>query len=182
MSRKYKFSDEDGVYFITFATIGWIDAFTRKEYRDIFVESLGYCQKEKGLLLYGWVIMSNHVHLIASSKDDYFLQDIVRDLKKFTSKAILKAIEENSQESRKEWMLAIFRRAGEYNTNNRYFQFWRQDNMPIELFTPKVIQQKLDYIHENPVKAGIVEKPEEYRYSSAKFYAGEHGFLKMQKL
>jgi len=72
MSRKYKFHDEDGVYFISFATVGWIDAFTRKEYKDILLESLEYCQREKGLLLYGWVIMSNHVHMIASSKDDFF--------------------------------------------------------------------------------------------------------------
>jgi putative transposase len=179
MSRKYKFHDEDGVYFISFATVGWIDAFTRKEYKDILIDSLEYCQKEKGLLLYGWVIMSNHVHLIASSKDDYYLQDIVRDFKKFTSKEIIKAIEKNPQESRKEWMLATFKKAGEYNTNNTNYQFWRQDNMPIELFTPKVTQQKLDYIHNNPVEAGIVEKPEDYRYSSAKVYAGEKGFLEV---
>ena len=95
MSPAYKFHKPDGLYFITFATVSWVDVFTRRDYKDIVVESLKFCQKEKGLLLFAWVIMSNHVHLIAEAAEGFKLQDIVRDLKKYTSKQIIKAIEEH---------------------------------------------------------------------------------------
>ena len=119
MSRAYKFRKPDGLYFITFATVGWVDVFTRRVYKDILVESLHFCQKEKGLLLYAWVIMSNHVHLIARAAEGSRLQDIIRDLKKYTSKQIIKAIAEHPGESRREWMLKIFEQAGAVNSNNK---------------------------------------------------------------
>jgi len=172
MSRTYKFANPEGIYFITFATVCWIDVFTRRVYKDILIESLQYCQKEKGLRLFGYVIMSNHVHLIAMANDGYNLSDIIRDFKKFTSKQIIKTINNNRQESRKEWMLGIFRKAGKQNSNNKEFQFWQQDNHPIELYTNAVIDQKMDYIHNNPVVEGSVSRPEDYLYSSARNYAG----------
>jgi REP element-mobilizing transposase RayT len=171
MSRTYKFANPEGLYYITFATVGWVDVFTRRQYKDILIESLNFCQKEKGLELYGYVIMTNHVHLIAKAKEDIGLSAIIRDFKKYTSKQVLKAIEENPQESRKEWMLRIFKKAGEYNSNNKDYQFWRQDNHPIELYKAETIQQKLDYIHNNPVEEGFVTVPEDYLYSSARNYA-----------
>lgn len=90
MSSKYKFRNPDGLYFVTFAVVGWVDVFTRMEYRDMLMESLRYCQKEKGLRIYAFVIMSNHVHLIVSKEGDSLLEDIFRDLKKFTSMTIIK--------------------------------------------------------------------------------------------
>ena len=172
MSRGYKFKNPEGLYFVSFATVGWIDVFTRTIYKDIIVESIKYCQKEKGLNLYAWVIMTNHIHLIAEAREGYLMQHIIRDLKRHTSKQLLKAIAENQEESRKEWMLAIFKNAGEYNSNNKSYQFWRQDNQPIEIWTTSVVKQKLDYLHANPVHAGIVDKEEEYLYSSARDYHG----------
>jgi putative transposase len=180
MSRAYKFSDPEGLYFITFATVGWIDVFTRLEYKELLIESLKFCQREKGLELFSWCIMTNHVHMIARAKEGYLLQGIMRDLKKYTSKQLIKTIEEHPQESRKEWMLSIFKRAGEFNRNNKFYQFWQQDNHPIELFSPEVIDQKLDYIHNNPVVTGIVENPEEYLYSSARDYSGIKGKLEIE--
>ena len=180
MSRKYKFDNPEGMYYISFATIGWIDVFTRSIYKDIVVDSLKYCQKEKGLILYAWVIMSNHIHLIAEAKEGYLMQNIIRDIKKFTSKQILETIENTKIESRKNWMLAIFKNAGEYNSNNKYFQFWQQNNQPIELFSNKVIEQKLDYLHNNPVEAGIVDFAEDYIYSSARNYAGKEGLIEVE--
>jgi len=169
----YKIRNQAETHFITFAPIvigiEWLDVFTRKDYRDIVLESIRYCQKEKGLLLHGWCIMSNHIHLVASAKNND-LSSILRDFKKFTSKQIIKAIRENTKESRKDWMLAIFKKAGEASSRNTEFQFWRQDNRPIEVYSPKFVFQKLNYIHNNPVEAGIVEKPEHYLYSSAKDY------------
>jgi putative transposase len=166
MSTKYKFGDNEIAHFITFSVINWIDALTRNEYKDIVVESLQYCIKEKGLQLHAGVIMSNHVHLIASAKQGFMLTNILRDLKKFTSNKIFKAIEENPKESRKEWMLWMFKRAGKRNSNNKDFQFWQQDNHPIELNTAEMLKQRLDYLHQNPVRAGIVYEPQDYVYSS----------------
>jgi REP element-mobilizing transposase RayT len=165
----YKIRNKEAAHFITFAVVEWVDVFTRKDYRDILLDSIRYCQKEKGLLLHAWCIMSNHVHLIASASDNN-LSDILRDFKKFTSRQIINAIKNNEKESRQKWMLEIFRKAGEVNNRNSEFQFWRQDNQPKEVYSPAFVFQKLSYIHNNPVEAGIVTKAEHYLYSSAMDY------------
>jgi REP element-mobilizing transposase RayT len=170
MSRKYKFLNPEGVYFVSFAVQGWFDVFTRNEYKNILVENLKFCQENKGLEIFAWCIMTNHVHLIIRAGSDIKLQDILRDYKKFTSKAIIKAIEDNIQESRKDWLLQQFKTMEGY-------RFWRGDNKPIELWSNKVIDQKIDYIHNNPVEEGLVFRPEDYVYSSAVDYSGEHGLL-----
>lgn len=172
MSRKYKFHNPEGVYFITFAVQSWADVFTRDQYKDLLIESLEYCQLKKGLELFAWCIMTNHVHFIARASASAKLQDILRDFKKFTSKAIIKEIKENEHESRHELLLKHFETA---DGNS----FWQSDNKPIELWSNKVIQQKLNYIHYNPVKAGLVFKPEDYVYSSAIDYAGGKGLLEI---
>ena len=182
MSRAYKFHKPDGLYFITFATVSWVDVFTRRDYKDIVVESLRFCQKEKGLQLYAWVIMSNHVHLIARAMAGAKLQDIIRDLKKFTSKQVLKAIAEHPGESRREWMLKIFREAGAANGNNKDFQFWQQHNKPIELTSNEMIERYVDYLHDNPVKAGYVELAEDYVYCSAPATAGKPSLVKLEEI
>ena len=146
----YKIRNQAAIHFITFAVAEWVDVFTRKGYRDIVLESLKYCQSEKGLLLHCWCIMSNHLHLILSAKN-HDLSDILRDFKKFTSKQIIEAIQSNDHESRKDWMLKIFREEGMKNSRNKNYQFWRQDNQPQELYSPAFIFQKINYTHNNPV-------------------------------
>jgi len=145
------------------------------------VESLRYCQQHKALTLYGWCIMSNHVHLLASSASGDF-SGLLRDFKKHTSAQLLKAINGNTQESRKEWMLDIFRKAGEDNSRNSTYQFWRHDNQPKECFSFEFTRQKLDYLHNNPVTSGIVDNAGDYVYSSARSYAGRVGLLKIELL
>ena len=174
----YKIRNQAAIHFITFAVAEWVDLFTRKDYRDIVLSSLKFCQAEKGLLLHCWCIMSNHLHLIISAKNKD-LSDVLRDFKKYTSKQIIAAIQNNQHESRKDWMLKIFKEQGESNSRNKNFQFWRQDNQPMELYSPAFIVQKMNYIHNNPVEAGIVDKPEEYLYSSARdyVYASRCGLL-----
>ncbi len=181
MSRKYKINNNEGIYFVSFAVVYWIDVFIRRDYKDIFVESLRYCQKNKDLRIHAWCIMTSHVHLIISSENKE-LSGILRDLKSFTSTRIKKAILENPSESRKEWMIWMMKRAGIKNSNNEEFQFWQQNNHPIELFSPMVTKQKLDYIHNNPVIEGFVENAEEYLYSSAKDYADNKGLLDICKI
>lgn len=86
MSRKYKFHNESGVYFVTFATQKWVDVFTRNEYKDILIENLNFCQENKGLELFAWCIMTNHVHLIARTKEGFTLPDFLRDFKNIPQK------------------------------------------------------------------------------------------------
>jgi putative transposase len=179
----YKIRNREGIYFITFAVVEWVDVFTRIEYKNILINSLTYCQKEKGLIIYCWCIMSNHIHLIVSAKENN-LSDILRDFKKFTAKEIIKAIVNHPGESRKEWMLTIFKQEGLKNSRNVIYQLWRQDNQPKELFSSGFSNQKLVYIHNNPVEAGIVEKADDYLYSSAKdYHTGKNiGILKIEFL
>lgn len=183
MATRYRFDDNEKPHFVTFSVINWIDVFSREAYKEIFIESLQYCITNKGLTLHAWVIMSNHVHLIASAQEGYQLVDIMRDMKKFTSRSIIAAIDENIQESRKDWLIWMFKRAGERNSNNNTYQFWQQDNHPIELSTNAMVDQRLTYLHENPVKAGYVWEPQHYKYSSAIDYYGiEKGLLPVELL
>ena len=178
----YKIRNKQEIHFITFAVVEWIDVFTRKQYRDIVIDSIRHCQKEKGLILYAWCIMSNHVHLMAAAKEAN-LSDILRDFKKFTSKQIIAAIQNNEGESRKNWMLSIFKQQGEKNSRNSEYQFWRQDNHPMECYSPQFTIQKLNYIHNNPVEAGIVDNAEDYLYSSARSYQQKKdGLLEVELL
>jgi REP element-mobilizing transposase RayT len=124
-----------------------------------------------------WCIMTNHVHLIFRVVNDGQPQLVLGDFKRFTSKALIKAIKENNRESRREFLLEQFKKAAESSSNVKQYQFWRHDNKPIELWSNKVIQEKINYIHQNPVEAGLVFKAEDYVYSSAIDYAGEEGVL-----
>lgn len=177
MSRNYKFHNAESAYFVSFAVVEWLDVFTRNAYKDILLESLAYCQKEKGMEIYAWCIMSNHVHLVFRSVGKLPPEQILGDFKRFTSKAIVKAIAQNVKESRRELLLSVFRRNGEKTSNVKTNQFWRHDNQPIELFSHSVFCQKINYIHNNPVKGGIVFRPADYVYSSAIDYSGEKGLL-----
>ena len=182
MSSKYKVGEDAIAHFVTFSVVGWIDVFSREYYKEIFVNSLKYCQENKGLKLHAWVIMTNHVHLIISSQTSK-IEDIVRDLKKYTSKKIIAAIQENPIESRKEWMMNLFSFAGQNNNNNTEYQFWKQDYHPIELNTAEILKERLDYLHENPVRSGLVWEPWHYKYSSAiDYYTNEHGLLAIEHL
>jgi REP element-mobilizing transposase RayT len=124
MSRAYKIHNQDKPYFITFTTVKWIDLFTIKDYCEILLESIRYCQREKGLIVYSYVIMPSHVHLIIGTKSKN-MRDIIRDLKSFTSRKIKEEIKTHPQESRREWLLQMFEQAGLNNGNNKNWQLWQ---------------------------------------------------------
>jgi REP element-mobilizing transposase RayT len=107
----FKIYNHQQVHFITFAVVDWIDVFTRPAYKQMIVESLSFCQSEKGLRIHGWCLMTNHIHLMVSAKETYNLSDILRDFKKFTAHSILKDLQTNSKESRRKWMLWMFKRS-----------------------------------------------------------------------
>ena len=113
----YKIRDQQAVHFITFTTVQWVDVFTWNDYVNIIIDSLTYCQKEKGLFIHAYCIMPNHLHLIISTVTNN-LSDIIRDFKKFTSAKIINALKENTKESRRNWMVWIVKKAGENNERN----------------------------------------------------------------
>jgi REP element-mobilizing transposase RayT len=125
--------------------------------------------------------MSNHIHLIVGRSGKETIEDIIRDFKKFTSVMICRAIQENPKESRKEWMLDIFKQAAELSSKHQKFKFWQNEYHPIELGHQEIARQKLSYLHRNPVTAGIVEKEEDYLLSSARDYiTGKKGLLEIK--
>lgn len=174
----YRIVDQYATYFLTFTVVGWIDLFTRKECKDMLIDSFKYCQQFKGLMIYAYVIMESHVHLIASAEyKSGGLSNIIRDYKKFTSKAIIQWFRDNRMESRRDWLDVVFKYYGKHNSNNAVYQIWQQENCPKVCLMPEFTLQKVHYIHHNPVESGIVDFPEHYRYSSARNYAGLDGTM-----
>jgi putative transposase len=169
-------SADNGLHFITPTVIDWIDIFTRPVYRHMFLESIQYCQQHKGLQVHAWCLMSNHAHLVVSAGNGNHLSHILRDLKKYTSKAIVAAID-HPEESRKGWMLNRFAYAGKFDSRVKNYKFWQDGNAPEPIYTAQFLEQKIDYIHQNPVRAELVEEPEQYVYSSAVDYAGGKGLI-----
>ena len=176
----YIIRNQSKAHFITATVVDWVDVFSRKAYRDCIIESLDFCIKNKGMILYGFVIMSNHIHLIIQS-DKNKLSDLIRDFKKFTAKTILHKIE-TEPESRADWMLKRFEFACKSHSRNEKYQFWQYGNHPEEIFSEKFFWSKLDYIHLNPVRAGIVVKASHYVYSSASNYVNDYGIITITKV
>src|ERR1043165_6463897 len=109
MSLAYKIHKQEAAYFLTLQVVQWVDIFTRKVYRDILADSLNYCVAEKGLEIFSYVVMSNHLHmLVRASKAN--LSEVLRDFKRHTSRMILITVQQKP-ESRREWMLALFKEA-----------------------------------------------------------------------
>ncbi len=176
----YKIRDQAALHFLTFSIVGWIDIFTREHYRKIILQSFEYCRSKKSLRIGAYVIMSNHVHVIWQA-ENHNLSDIIRDFKTFTSKAITNAISEEN-ESRKDWLLYMFNFHSKKTNANDYFKVWTGDNHPEEIFTEAFMRTKLNYIHENPARAGLVTKPENYLYSSAGNYINGKGLIEVDYL
>ena len=181
MSDQYRIRNHQAIHFVTFTVVDWVDIFTREVYKQHIIQSFIYCQQHKGLIIHAYCVMSNHVHLIASAQEQELLPDIIRDFKKFTNKRIVETIIEEP-ESRRDWMLYRFRYHAKFNNRIKDYKVWQDGYHAIECFDLKVLEQKLEYIHQNPVRAGIVSDPEHYLYSSASVYAGQKGILQINIL
>jgi REP element-mobilizing transposase RayT len=177
----YKIRDQNAPHFLTFTIEGWIDLFSRQVYRDIILASFRYCQREKGLAVGAYVIMTNHVHAIWTSHAGS-LSDTIRDFKTHTSKAMMKEMLQHPGESRKHWMEPLFRSYATHTSRNHFFKVWTNDNHPEAVYSSEFLLTKLKYIHENPVRAGWVSKPEDYLYSSASNYAFGRGVFEVDLL
>lgn len=131
------------VYFITITVVDWVDIFTRPCYKHIILNSLSYCQQEKGLIIYAWVLMSNHLHMIIGTDKADNTSDIIRDFKKYTSKEIIKTIEADVQESRKQWLLNRFEYAGRNDKKIKNYKFWQEGYDVQEIYLNDYFEQKL---------------------------------------
>ena len=172
MAYAYKIHDQQGLYFITCTVHQWVDVFTRKDYADIVVQSLRFCQENKGLEIYAWVIMSNHIHLIISCREGFNLSDVLRDFKKYTATQVVEFISENKLESRRSWLMWLFK-------PKEGITFWQPDNHAKETNSRDFFMQKMQYIHQNPVRAGLVDREEAWMYSSARDFYNMKGLLKL---
>jgi REP element-mobilizing transposase RayT len=181
MAHGHQIINQNALHFLTLTTVGWLDIFTYPRYNRLIVDNLEYCIQQKGLTVYAWVLMSNHLHMICRASEPYRLSDIIRDYKSYVSKKIIKMIQDEN-ESRRDWLLHVSKYQAAFNSNNSDFQIWQRNNHPIELESPSWILQKLNYIHNNPVTKEIVLKPEHYLYSSAMDYCGKKGLLNIELL
>jgi putative transposase len=177
---QYYIRDQHALYFLTPTIINWLDVFIRPEYKYIIVDSLNYCINNKGLIVYAWCLMTSHMHLIVSSSEPNRLSDTIRDFKKYTANTIIKMIKERP-ESRRLYLLNQFEDAGLSDKRITKYKFWQESNHAVELdpFKPDIIDQKINYIHYNPVEAGIVSNPVDYLFSSARDYADIKGLVKV---
>lgn len=176
----YKIRDQHGLYFMTFTVVGWIDLFSRQVYRDLFIKNMQHCREHKGLIVGAYVIMPNHVHVIWQSKTGK-LSDTIRDFKSYCTKQFIKTIE-TENESRESWLIHMFKYYAKFNTQNKDYKIWISGSHPEEITTEDFLRIKLNYIHENPVRAGWVLQPEDYIYSSASNYVNGKGVCEIDFL
>ena len=184
MSRNYKFYNPSGIYFISFATVYWIDVFVREDYCSLLTGNLDYCRKNKGMILYAWPRcfgVSNHVHVIFRAENEN-PDELIGGFKSYTSRELVRMISDNPEESRKDWLLPLMERAGNSKSNVKNRQFWQHGSHPIELWSTTVIQEKIDYIHRNPIEAGFVLNEVDCKYSSARSYMDDSGVIEIDKL
>lgn len=165
--KRYKvYKDIYNVYFSTSTIVEWSPVFTTDVYFKIIIDSLRYCQINKGLNLIAYVIMPEHIHLVTSNLEEVNLSDIMRDFKRFTSKEISTQLERDN----KNFMLEVFKKSAHTGKGNTEYKVWQDDFHPEAIYSEKFLQQKIDYIHFNPVRRGLVSKPEAWVYSSASNY------------
>lgn len=179
---RYYIHDQHSTHFLTFTVVEWTDIFTRPVYKHIITDSLNYCVGRKGLEVFAWVLMTNHMHLVCRVNPPFTLSDFMRDFKKYTSKQIINAIEQNA-ESRRDWLLHRFSIAAVLTRRAKMYKVWTDDNHAIYLEDKVPLFQKIDYVHNNPVKQEIVDEAHHYCFSSACDYAGSHrGLVKLSIL
>ena len=167
---RYKVGDPAAAHFLTCTIVGWLPVFSRAEAAQIILDSWRFLQEHDRLTLYGYVIMENHVHFIASGDD---LAREAGDFKSFTARQIIDLLETRKDSS----MLELLRMLRAPHKADRVHQLWREESHPQEVFSPDVMRQKLEYMHNNPVRRGYVDDPVHWRHSSARNYAGLEGLI-----
>ncbi len=161
---------------MTLTVADWADVFTRKNHKQAIMDSLRYCIEHKGLNLYAYCLMTNHLHLITNCEEPFQLSDTIRNFKRHSAKTILDQII-NEPESRRENLIVIFKNAAKVSSKSKNHKFWKTGNHAIELYSEKFLWNKINYIHNNPIEENFVAKPEHWLYSSASNYVEEESIL-----
>ena len=177
-----EFNEKDAC-FITFQTVDWIDIFVRPVYKQVIVHTLNHFIESKGMIVYAWCLMTNHLHMLARAHDGSGLAMIEKEFKKYTTTKILEAID-IEPDLRRAWMLQRFENFSLSLKKIEKFQLWQSCTNPVYIDCKQVykLQERVLYIHENPVRDGIVANPEHYLYSSAGDYAGKPGLVKVNAI
>jgi putative transposase len=162
MRSRYRIHERDHAHFITATIVEWLPVFTSAACCDIIVRSFEFCREHKGLKIHAWVILDNHLHAILAAPD---LSAVLRDLKSFTTRQLI----EQLNRERRPWLLNQLRYYRAACKPNEY-QLWQEGSHPQALTSDAMFAQKLEYLHNNPVKRGLVASPEHWRYSSAHEY------------
>jgi REP element-mobilizing transposase RayT len=157
---RYFVREEYQAHFVTSTIVDWLPVFITSCCCDIVAEALDYCRKHKELKLYGWVIMPNHFHAVVQANE---LSRVMADLKKFTARRLI----EQLKIERREWLLEILHGSRLSHKHGSMYQVWHEGFHPQALYSDETIRQKLEYLQNNPVRAGLVAAPEHWRYSSA---------------
>lgn len=174
MSRsRYKIFNNHYPYYLTCTIIEWLPLFIDPAVVQIILDSLSFLQKEKRILIYSYVIMENHLHLIASSQD---LSKEIGDFKSFTARRIVDLYKEHNPQILKKLSMAK-----KSFKDDRDYQIWQEGFHPKEIQSEEMMRQKVEYIHFNPVRRGYIDEPEQWRYSSARSYAGKRGLIDVCK-
>ena len=160
MRSRYRVNDPALAHFVTSTTVAWLPIFTTASRCDILAYALDYCRAHKALKIYGWVILDNHFHAVLSAPE---LPRVMADLKRHTAREILRLLEEE----RADWLLHQLRYHRASHKTESEYQVWQEGFHPQSLPTDAMMLQKLEYLHHNPVKRGLVASPEHWRYSSA---------------
>ncbi len=171
-----------GLYFVTCTVANWVDLFTRPEYRNIILDSWRYGKKYKGLELHAWSVMSNYFQIIYKSKEGK-PKELIQDIKAWAAPRLHQALLSSPHETRRGWILQELELSRKYYEDTQSIQLWKNPTFHFELQNAKMVQQKLDFIHQGPVKARIVQQAELYRYSSARDYiTGMPGLIEIDKI
>ena len=170
---RYKIFVQDAPHFVTLTVLHWIPVFTRPQTVEIIFDSLRFLMND-GLKVHAYVVLENHIHLVVQSTQ--LSKDIAR-LKSYTARQLLSYLVKHRVNTILQ-QLAFYKKA---HKDDREYQFWQEGVHPELIQSEEMMLQKIEYIHQNPVKRGYVDVAEHWRYSSARDYSGETGLLKIDK-
>jgi REP element-mobilizing transposase RayT len=169
---RYVIQEPDKPHFLTCTVVEWLPVFTRPDSVQILLDSWVYQRAQSGLRLFGYVILENHLHFVAQAPR---LDKCLSNFKSFTAARLIDLLKQHKAEQ----LLARLRLAKLAHKNDREHQFWQEGSHAEMVFNEPVMREKLEYIHQNPVKRGYVDQPEHWRYSSARHYLGQSGLIEI---
>lgn len=167
---RYSFAEHDRAHFLTCTVVEWLPVFTRQEAVQIIIDCWTHLQQHRGLKLYGYVVLENHLHVVAQADE---LPEVWTSFKKFTARQLIELLQQRKADTLLRRMEFVYRA----RRTGCHHQFWQEGSHPQAILDSEMLRQKLRYIHENPVKRGYVDQPEDWRWSSARNYAGRDGMI-----